>query len=431
METNRIYCGDAARILSQFPQASVDLIYADPPFFTNKKYEVIWGDGYETRAFDDRWKGGIENYVAWMEQKLRESHRVLKDAGGMYVHCDWHANAHLRVLMDKIFGEANFRNEISVKRIRKNVKEFETAKRLNVAFDSILFYGKTHEHRINPPMREDPKPPRWHAFDASELRTDMDYSLFGRKPPSGGHWRWTKERAEAAISQGRLRPNPKTGRPEYLIDATSHSLITSVWDDISAYSFKMGYPSEKSEDLLQRIIEMSSRPTDLVLDPFCGCGTAIVMAQKLGRRWIGIDVSPTACKLMASRMRSLGVSIQEKDIIGLPRTLEEVKAMQPFEFQNWVLQKLGGRVSERKVGDMGIDGWLWDKPVQVKQSDGVGRNIVDNFETALRRVNKKQGIIVALSFGKGAYEEAARTKLALGEGFEVELLTVEKLISRS
>jgi hypothetical protein len=114
----------------------------------------------------------------------------------------------------------------------------------------------------------------------------------------------------------------------------------------------------------------------------------------------------------------------------LPRTLEEVKSMQPFEFQNWVLQKLGGRVSDRKIGDMGIDGWLWDKPVQVKQSDSIGRNVLDNFETAMRRVGKKQGVIVAFSFGKGAYEEAARTKLALGEGSEIELLTVEDLIKR-
>src|SRR5256886_6896802 len=107
---------------------------------------------------------------------------------------------------------------------------------------------------------------------------------------------------------------------------------------------------------------------DIVLDPFCGCGTAIAVAQKTGRRWVGIDVSPTACKVMVQRMKALGVSISERDIIGLPRSLVDVKSMQPFEFQNWVLQRLGGRVSERPVHDFGIDGWLSDRPVQDRKS---------------------------------------------------------------
>lgn len=133
MKLNSIYCGDCQRVLgntSEFPDESVDLIYADPPFFSNKQYEVLWGDGYELRAFEDRWKGGIENYIAWMEPKLRECHRVLKNSGAMYLHCDWHANAHLRILMDQIFGPSNFRNEIHVKRVRKNVREYAEVKKI-------------------------------------------------------------------------------------------------------------------------------------------------------------------------------------------------------------------------------------------------------------------------------------------------------------
>ena len=167
----------------------------------------------------------------------------------------------------------------------------------------------------------------------------------------------------------------------------------------------------------------------MVLDPFCGCGTAIAVAHRLGRRWIGIDISPTACRLMASRMRKLGFSIQDKDIIGLPRTLDEIKGMQPFEFQNWVMQKLMARVSKTMIGDMGIDGWTLDnRPIQVKQSEGVGRNVVDNFETATVRAKKKGGIIVAVSFGKGAYEEAARAKLE--QGVEIELKTVADILEQ-
>lgn len=112
MKLNTIYCGDCAQVLAYFPERSIDLIYIDPPFFSNKQYEIIWGNGYELRAFEDRWKGGIKNYIAWMEPKIRECYKVLKPTGSMYLHCDWHADAHLRLLMDRVFGENSFRNEI-------------------------------------------------------------------------------------------------------------------------------------------------------------------------------------------------------------------------------------------------------------------------------------------------------------------------------
>jgi DNA modification methylase len=112
LKTNAVYCGDCKNVLVQFPKESVDLIYVDPPFFSNKKYKVLWGDGHELRAFEDRWEGGIENYITWMEDKLRECYRVLKKTGSMYLHCNYYANAHLRILMDEIFEPNNFRNEI-------------------------------------------------------------------------------------------------------------------------------------------------------------------------------------------------------------------------------------------------------------------------------------------------------------------------------
>ena len=419
-----IYCGDCKEVMGNFPNDAIDLIYADPPFFSNQQYEIIWGDGYELRAFEDRWKGGIENYVLWMSEKLAQCFRVLKPTGAMYLHCDWHASHYLRVEMDGIFGRENFRNEISVKRIRKNVHEHKTVKRLNVAFDSILFYSKSDAHRIKPPMREENKPARYHGFDANGLRTGMDYDLFGYKPPVGGHWRWTKERAEKAIKDGMLRANPKSGRPEYLIPASTQTIITSVWDDISAYSFKSRYPTEKSEALLSRIIEMSSEPLSLVLDPFCGCGTAIVTAQKMGRQWIGIDVSPTACNLMAKRLWKMHAN---PNLMGMPFSEDDLRKLPPFEFQNWVVQRLFGRVSARKSSDMGIDGFTFEgHPIQVKQSEDVGRNVVDNFETAIRRRKQKQGIIVALSFGKGAYEEIARAELH--DGIQIKAVTIKELL---
>lgn len=422
--TNTIYCGDCKDVLAKFPNECADLIYADPPFFSNQQYEIIWRDGYELRAFEDRWKGGINNYVEWMKERLEQCYRVLKLDGAMYLHCDWHASHYLKVRMDDLFGRENFRNEISVKRIRKNVREYERVKRLNVAFDSILFYAKSDEHRIKPPMKEEPKPERWHAFDANGLRTGMDYELFGHRPPEGGHWRWTRERAEKAIKEGKLRSNPKSGRPEYLIPASTHTIVTSVWNDISSYSFKSGYPTEKSEDLLERIIEMSSEPLDIVLDPFCGCGTAIVVAHKKGRRWVGVDVSPTACDLMERRMRLLGVS---SNMVGMPLSEQDLRTIAPFDFQNWVVKRLFGRVSSRKSSDMGIDGYTFEgEPIQVKQQDNIGRNVIDNFETAIRRRKTTKGIIVAFSFGKGAYEEIARAKL--NDNMEIKAITIKELI---
>jgi hypothetical protein len=179
---------------------------------------------------------------------------------------------------------------------------------------------------------------------------------------------------------------------------------------------------------LKRIIEASSDIDDIVLDPFCGCGTAIAVAHKFGRRWIGVDVSPTACKLMANRMRSIGA--KGFQMIGLPKTVEELKAIQPFEFQNWVMEKLYARTSPRKVGDMGIDGYYLDgSPIQVKQSEDVGRNVIDNFETAMQRIGKNKGVIVAFSFGKGAYEEVARAKLE--QGLEITLKNVEEILKET
>ena len=423
--TNTIFCGDCEIVLSKFPEESVDLIYADPPFFSNQQYEILWGDGFEIRAFEDRWKGGLNNYIEWMIPKLEQCQRVLKKSGAMYLHCDWHASHYLKERMDNIFGRENFRNEISVKRMRKNVHEYKTVKSLNVAFDSIFFYAKSDLHRITPPMKEDKKPDRWHTFDANGFRTGMDYELFGHKPIEGNHWRWTKDRAMKAVKEGNLRPNPQ-GKPEYLIPASTHVILTSVWDDISAYSFKCGYPTEKSEALLGRIIDMSSEPLSIVLDPFCGCGTAIITAQNKGRRWVGIDVSPTACDLMERRMRKLHVS---PNMMGMPLTEEDLRKVAPFEFQNWVVKRLYGRVTARKSGDMGIDGTTFEGiPIQVKQSDDIGRNVIDNFETAIRRKKKSHGIIVAFSFGKGAYEEIARAKLH--DQVDIKLLKIKELLQK-
>lgn len=386
---NMIYCGDNLDVLRKFPEKCIDLIYADPPFFSNKHYEIIWDDGHEIRAFKDRWKGGIEHFVLWMRERLEECYRVLKDTGLMYLHCDWHANAHLRILMDSLFGVKNLRNEIIWCYRGAGTPKKDFSRR----HDTIFRYSKSKNY----------------TFNVDDVREEYAEATKERFKHYIGNIR-------EGINFGTQKLNPKGKHPDdwWQIQPIAPSAKE-----------RLGYPTQKPEILLSRIIKASSNPVDIVLDPFCGCGTAIAVAHKLGRRWIGIDVSPTSCKIIEKRMNSIAAT--GFNIIGMPMSLEDLKALEPFEFQNWVIQRLHGRVSQRRVWDMGIDGYTYEgNPVQVKQSEKVGRNVVDNFETALRRANKDSGLIVAFSFSRGAYEEIARAKLH--DGLDIEAVKVEDLL---
>jgi DNA modification methylase len=406
MKTNAIYCGQAARVLGntlEFPDGTVDLIYMDPPFFSNRNYEVLWGDGYELRAFEDRWQGGIENYISWMEPVLRECHRVLKPTGTIYLHCDWHAGHYIKVEMDKIFGYNNFLAEIIW---NKGFRGTEQKNNYQHAHDTLFFYKKSKEYTWN---------------DQFQAYADINMKRYNKIDEKGRYALIKRRRTDGTVYYGKTYPKPEGKRINDVIDIPVMA---------STSSERLGYPTQKPEALLERIIKASSNPGDVVLDPLCGCGTAIAVAQKLERKWVGIDVSPTACRLMVTRMRGLGVAIGENDIIGLPKTIEEIRAMPPFEFQNWVVRQLMGRVSAKKSGDMGIDGYLFDMtPIQVKQSESVGRNVVDNFETALRRARRNKGLIIAFSFGRGAKEEVARVRNK--DGIDIELKTVAEIMEEA
>jgi adenine specific DNA methylase Mod len=306
MKDGVIYKGDNLNVLKIIPSNSINLVYLDPPFFSGRTYSKGFLEEGNKQEFSDNWKD-LKDYLKFIKDRVEELHRVLKKDGALYFHCDWHASHYIKIILDNIFGYDNFRNEISVKRIKKNVHEREKVKKLNVGYDVILFYAKSDKHLINPPMKQDIKPDRWHSFEASEIRRGMDYELFGFKPKKGNHWRWSKERAIKSIKEGILRPNPQTGKPEYLIPASSKSLLDNRWDDITAYSFKFGYPTEKNEKLLDRIITMSSNKGDIILDPFCGCGTTIASAFKKNRRFIGIDLSLSACELMKQRIGKIRI----------------------------------------------------------------------------------------------------------------------------
>ncbi len=226
---------------------------------------------------------------------------LISEDGAIYLHLDWHVRHYVKVMMDEIFGYENFRNEIVVKRIKKNINEYELVRSLNTDQDIVLFYSRIQAVKILPPTMKSEKEPRWHSFEASEYRTGMDYELFRFKPTPGNHWRWSKERAMKAITDGMLRPNPRTGKPEYLV-VKEQEIIGTIWDDIPAYSFTNQFNTEKSEALLKRIIKMSSNPGDIVADFFCGSGTTLATAEKLGRRWIGSDLSKFAIQVTRKRL---------------------------------------------------------------------------------------------------------------------------------
>lgn len=402
--SNVIYCGDNLEWMRKMPDEFVDLIYADPPFFSNRHYEVIFNDGAEIRSFEDRWQGGIYHYVEWMKERCHEIHRLLKPTGSFYLHCDWHAGHYLKIMLDDLFGMSGFRNEI-VWCYRQGGRSEKYFPRKH---DTIFWYSKSDDWIFN--------------SDASSVRTD--YHGTGGYQTSGKGV--TRKETGATY-----KPDPR-------------GKIVEDWWDIPALppmsKERLGYPTQKPKALLERIVQASSNKEDIVFDPFCGCGTTLVVAQLLKRKWLGIDVSPTACKLMQRRLKN--ESDIDAEIIGLPMSMNELRDLDPFEFQNWIIGAMGGTPSKKKVHDMGIDGYtFFDRvPVQVKQSERVGRPVVDDFETALRRHGESalkaakerknnhfalQGIIVAFSFTKGAYEEVARVK---GEGIDIQLLTVTEVV---
>ena len=394
---SKLICGDNLRALDDLIKENllVDLIYLDPPFFSNRHYEVIWGDEAEVRSFKDRWEGGIHVYVEWMRERILKIYDVLKDTGSFYLHCDWHAGHYLKVMLDDIFGYHNFRNEIIWYYKGAGVSKYHFGRK----HDVIFFYTKSKN---------------W-TFNVDTIRMPYSDSTQQRYKTRVRNILRGKTYKDKTM-------NPKGKIPDDVFDIP---LIPAASKE------RLGYPTQKPEVLLENIIKASSNKDDLVLDPFCGCGTAMAVSQRLKRKWIGIDISPTAISLIIKRLEKIGaVKNRDFDVIGMPTTLSELKALEPFEFQNWVINEMKAKQSKKLSSDFGIDGY-YDKTIfteragiQIKQSEKIGRNVVDNFETALKRGKFQKGLIVAFSFTKGAHEESARIKQEL----DIKLIKVEDLL---
>ena len=315
----------------------INLIYIDPPFFTGAdfSFKVKVGDEQitkepsilEEKAYRDLWRGGLATYLAYMYERLVLMRELLAENGSIYVHLDWHVGHYVKVLMDEIFGYENFRNEVVIKRVKKSDPNI---KRFNVATDMILFYSKTQEVTFNfIPLRKLEKE-YWHALDAPGQGEPRIF--FGKEipPPPGRHWMWDQEKINKAIEEGRLRLNPKTGKPEYLVSGGRVQYLDSNWTDIQSYSFTQDFDTEKNEELLKRIILVSSNPGDIIADFFCGSGTTLAVAEKLGRRWIGCDLSKFAIQVTRKRLLDIHNS---KDLQSEKGEKYE-KYSRPFEIYN-------------------------------------------------------------------------------------------------
>jgi len=326
----------------------IKLIYIDPPFNTGQDFED-YEDGLEHSI-----------WLSMMENRLRLAQKLLTHDGAILVHIDDGNSTYLRLLLDEVFGPTNFRNSIITKRIKKSIQEREKVKTLNTGHDFIFFYSKKPDAVFVHPKIEMKKSDRWHAFDAPGIRKGMDYELFGWRPPKNRHWLFSKERADRLISEGKLRPHPKTGRPQYLIAASDESLVDTIWTDISSYAFRWDFQTEKSEELIARIIEMTTDRDDWVLDFFAGSGTTGAAVHKMGRRWIMIEV--------------------KKDTI-FEKALERMKGVvngEPTGISKEVCWKGGGGFKFYKLGE----------PLVVKHKDYPSIKIINPkyYNTALIKV---------------------------------------------
>ena len=478
VDTRVIYCGDNLDQLRKLPDGCIDLIYIDPPFNSNRNYEVFWGETKEKRSFEDRHES-TKAYIEYMRPRCVELHRVLKKTGGFYYHCDWHASHYVKVMLDQIFGENQFVNEIVWKRSDAKSDVGQGAKHFGRVHDSIFYYAGRDGYTFNPKFNPLPQSTIDSWYKHVEEGTGRRYNKADVTGPGGAAkgcpvyewngvtraWRYSKDNMERLSKEGRLVYS-KTGmtyQKRYLDESKGVSL-SSWWDDIdmlrgiTSGGERLGYPTQKPLKLLERILEVSSNENDIVLDAFCGCGTALVAAQKLKRQWIGIDISPTACRVMAKRLKKdCGLKEDEKlwqigrgfIVRDLPKTEAELRKYPPFEFENWAVVALGGTKNARQVGDMGIDGRIYpisamperrgaivgemdfmDEwfPIQVKQKDKVGRPEIDAFEAVMIREERKLGYVVGFDFTGDALFEIDRFRRK--EGREIKPLTVREILDQ-
>jgi DNA modification methylase len=455
-QANTLYFGDNLDIMRQYiKDETVDLVYLDPPFKSDQDYNVLFANkdgtkaGAQIKAFEDTWSwdqeaaaeyqrtveaGGRvsqvmqafrlflgENdmlaYLTMMAPRLVELRRVLKPTGSIYLHCDPTASHYIKLLMDAVFGPEQFQNEI----VWKRTSARSDSHRYNHIHDVILFYsiGRGFTWNVQYMPYDDAYINKFYRH--IEKDTGRRYTLSDLMAPGtrkgesgkpwrgidpnarGNHWKYTVSTLDELDSIGRIYWPPKGRVPRFkrYLDEMDGLPLQSIWVDIPPVSAhaaeRLGYPTQKPEALLERIIQASSNPGDVVLDPFCGCGTAIAVAQRLGRRWIGIDITHLAISLMKHRLHSAFGEKVAYEVIGEPITVEGAGVLakeDPYQFQWWVLGLVGARSVEKKKGaDRGIDGRLYFHDEGVKGKTKLIIISVKSGHTTVSHIRDLRGVI--------------------------------------
>jgi len=374
----------------------IRLVYIDPPFATKKEF----AGNREQKAYQDRLAGA--DFVEFLRRRLILIRELLADDGSIFVHLDNRKVHYVKVAMDEVFGEQNFRNEIMLPgRASKNLQQqFDHISRLNVRHDTLLWYSRRSGTRFKPLWIEKHKAGNpeghWHHFWSTADRKTMRYELFGITPKTG-QWTWSQKKALKAVENyeryevengGRtvaeywrdtgcaldfIKPDCDDGKPLYWRPPATNRLADTVWSGIPVYSSTSGYPTEKNEALLQQIIELASSEGDLLLDGFFGSGTALVAAQRMGRRWVGIDCGKLAIYTAQKRLVNLGVAAEKPSSARQAFTLfnaglYDFSSLRELPWDDWrffALQLFGCRPEEHMIGGLHLDGKLKGSSVLV------------------------------------------------------------------
>ena len=494
MDGNLLYYGDNLDVLQRYVKdESVDLVYLDPPFNSNATYNLLFAqrDGTQAaaqiEAFEDTWiwdtaasaafhevvTGGgavaqvmvalqrllgertdMLAYLSMMAPRLLELRRVLKPTGSIYLHCDPAASHYLKLLMDAIFHPTNFRNEIVWKRFNFHAD----AHRFGRVTDRILFYTASQEYTFNVQ-----RAPFSAAYEAAKF-THVDeagrrYRLDNLNPPGGRGpvyefngvtkaWRVTREHMLELEKEGRVYTGSRVAQLKRYLDELDGQAVHELWNDIPPINprakERLGYPTQKPEALLERIIEASSNEEDVVLDPFCGCGTAVAAAEGLNRRWIGIDITYLAVGLIKKRLMEHYPGIHF-DVVGAPTTTEDAKVLaesDPYQFQFWVMDLIGAGGSRKEGPDRGIDGRLFftegaGEAKEIIVSVKAGRlqpTFVDALLGVLQKEGAEMGALISFNEPTRAMREIAASagfyeSSGWGKFPRLQLRTVTELLA--
>lgn len=495
---NTLWFGDNLEILRSFPADMVDLIYLDPPFNSKANYNILFKTPADVKsesqilAFEDTWHWGTTSesyydmllktsaapmieglrhvlgkndmtaYLMMMSVRLVELHRVLKQTGSICLHCDPVASHYLKAVMDAVFDVKNFRNEIIWKRTNSTKEQTKVFGRQH---DILLWFSKSDQYTYHKTSKrlEDKQPSSAFSSDdkdgrgpyqtiaiiAGGIQRSPNRRVFEFKGVKE-QWlykietleQWWKDGLIVKTSGGKYR------KKDYWSDKVRRGdAVSDIWNDADVAPIqsneRLGYPTQKPQALLERIIKASSNEGDIVLDPFCGCGTTIEAAQKLNRRWIGIDITHLAISLIEKRMRdAFDIRVKVK---GVPQDVEGAKELavrNKLQFEHWAVTRIPNIIPNKKqVGDRGVDGRgyirLGKQTIQVIASVKGGYNVnpsmVRDLGGTMDAEHADMGVLILLAKPTRKMVEAAAKyglfQTPLNEYPKLQIWTIQQYFS--